>query len=45
MEYGGLTVFQDITDGEVEAMIRCFRMRRVRFEAGGTICAYSGSGT
>ena len=26
-------------------MIRCFRMRRVRFEAGGTICAYSGSGT
>ena len=39
MEYGALALFQGIADGEVEAMIRCFRMRRGRYEAGEIICA------
>ena len=40
MEYGRLAIFNDITDEEVEAMIRCFRMRRGRFQGGQTICTY-----
>ena len=40
MDYGELEIVQDITNGEVEAMIHCFRMRRARFEAGRTICVY-----
>lgn len=40
MNYGELEIFRDISNSEVEAMIDCFRMRRVRFEAGRTICVY-----
>ncbi len=40
MNYGDLEIFRDITNGEVEAMIQCFRMRRTHFEAGRTICVY-----
>lgn len=40
MEYGNLTLFYDITDQEVEAMIQCFRMRRCRFQPGQIICTY-----
>ena len=43
MEYGALALFQGIANGEVEAMIRCFRMRRGRFEAGEVICSYGES--
>ena len=43
MEYGALALFRGIADGEVEAMIRCFRMRRGRYEAGEVICAYGES--
>lgn len=44
MEYGALSIFQNITNGEVEAMIRCFRMRRGEFASGRTICTYGESG-
>ena len=40
MDYGGLAIFHDITNQEVEAMIRCFQMRRARFDPGRSICAY-----
>ena len=40
MRYCDLEIFHDISDSEVEAMIQCFRMRRVRVEAGRTVCAY-----
>ncbi|MDE7219767.1 MAG: Crp/Fnr family transcriptional regulator [Oscillospiraceae bacterium] len=43
MEYGELALFRGIAGSEVEAMIQCFRMRRVRFEPGQTICAYGES--
>lgn len=44
MEYGGLALFRGIANGEVEAMIRCFRMRRTRFGAGEVICSYGETG-
>ena len=28
MEYSALSIFHDITNAEVDAMIQCFRMRR-----------------
>ena len=40
MNYGELEIFHDISNSEVEAMIQCFRMRRAKFEAGRTVCAY-----
>ena len=40
MNYEDLEIFHDITNGEVEAMIHCFRMRRARFETGRTVCVY-----
>lgn len=43
MEYSGLSIFQNITDEEVESMIQCFRMRRGRYQSGQTICAYGES--
>ena len=43
MEYSGLSIFQNITDKEVESMIQCFRMRRGRYQGGQTICAYGES--
>lgn len=43
MEYSGLSIFQNITDEEVESMIQCFRMRRGRYQGGQTICAYGES--
>ena len=43
MDYSRLSLFHDISDQEVEAMIRCFRMRRSRFYPGQTICTYGES--
>ncbi len=43
MEYGELALFQGIAGSEVEAMIRCFHMRRARFAPGETVCAYGES--
>ena len=40
MNYGDLEIFRDITNEEVEAMIKCFSMRQARFEAGRTISVY-----
>ena len=42
MDYGGLAIFHDISNREVEAMIQCFQMRRGRFDSGRTIRAYGG---
>ncbi len=44
MEYSELAVFRGITNGEVEAMIQCFRMRRACFGPGQTVCTYGESG-
>lgn len=40
MEYSALAIFQGITNDEVDAMIRCFHMRRASYEPGQTICTY-----
>jgi len=40
MDYQTLAIFQDITNDEVDAMIRCFGMRRVQYKPGQTICTY-----
>lgn len=40
MDYSQFDIFQNIDNSEVEAMIHCFRMRRVQFEAGEHICTY-----
>ena len=45
MEYGELALFRGIASQEVEAMIRCFRMRKARFEPGQTVCTYGESGS
>ncbi len=44
MEYSALSIFHDITNAEVDAMIQCFRMRRGEFAPGQTICVYGESG-
>ena len=45
MDYGGIAIFHDITNQEVEAMIACFQMRRNHFDPGRTIRTYGeGSG-
>lgn len=44
MNYGELSLFRGIADDEVDAMIRCFHMRRAKFAAGQTVCTYGGSG-
>jgi len=44
MDYSRFEIFQGISQGEVEAMIHCFRMRHGRFQSGETVCAYSGEG-
>lgn len=44
MVYSDLTLFHDITNDEVNAMIHCFRMRRARFQPGQTVCTYGESG-
>ena len=44
MEYSRVGLFQDITGPEVEAMIRCFRMRTAAFLPGETICSYGEEG-
>ena len=43
MDYTRFEIFQDISNSEVEAMINCFRMRRVRYGPGETIRVYGGS--
>ena len=43
MDYTRFEIFQDISNSEVEAMITCFRMRRVRYGPGETIRVYGGS--
>lgn len=40
MDYGELSIFHDITNQEVEAMIDCFQMRRRCFSSGRTVCTY-----
>ena len=40
MEYSALAIFQGITNDEVDAMIRCFHMRRARYGPGQTVCTY-----
>ena len=45
MDYGTLAIFQDITNGEVDAMIHCFQMRRAQYGPGQTICTYGESGS
>lgn len=40
MDYGELSIFQDINNQEVQAMIDCFQMRRSRFEVGRTVYVY-----
>lgn len=40
MDYGKFDIFHGITDSEMDAMIRCFRMRWGRFRQGETIYAY-----
>lgn len=40
MDYQQLAIFHNITNDEVGAMIRCFRMRSAHFEPGQLICAY-----
>ena len=40
MDYGGLAIFYNISNQEVEAMIHCFQMRRSSFDSGRTIRAY-----
>ena len=40
MDYGGLAIFHNISNQEVEAMIHCFQMRRSSFDSGRTIRAY-----
>ena len=45
MDYGGMAIFHDITNQEVEAMIACFQMHRNHFDTGRTIRTYGeGSG-
>lgn len=44
MEYGTLSIFRDISNEEVDAMIHCFRMRRGEFAPGQTICVYGEGG-
>ena len=44
MDYCTLAIFQDITNGEVDAMIHCFQMRRAQYGPGQTICIYGESG-
>ena len=44
MDYGGLAVFRGISNGEVDAMIHCFRMRRARYGSGQTVCTYGEGG-
>ena len=41
MDYSQFEIFRDITDREVEAMIRCFHMRQDAFQPGETICIES----
>ena len=43
MDYTRFEIFQDISNSEVEAMINCFRMRRVRYGPEETIRVYGGS--
>ena len=43
MDYSSFAIFQDIDNSQVEAMIRCFRMRRGQFAPRETICTYDGS--
>ena len=43
MDYGQFEIFQGITGSDMEAMIRCFHMRRARFAPGETVCAYGES--
>ena len=43
MNYARFAIFHGISDGEVEAMIQCFGMRRGRFTPGETIRVYGGS--
>ena len=40
MDYGELSIFQDISNQEVQAMIDCFQMRRSHVETGRTIYVY-----
>ena len=44
MDYSQFEIFRDITDREVEAMIRCFHMRQDAFQPGETICTYGDGG-
>ena len=44
MDYSQFGIFWDITDGEVEAIIRCFHTRQDVFQLGGTICTYGDGG-
>ena len=44
MDYSQFEIFRDITDREVEAMIRCFHMRQDAFQPGETICTYGDCG-
>ena len=44
MNYSELAVFRGIANGEVDAMIHCFCMRRARYESGQTICTYGEGG-
>lgn len=44
MEYSELAVFRGIANGEVDAMIHCFCMRRARYGSGQTICTYGEGG-
>ncbi len=44
MTYDGLALFRDITDSEVEAMIRCFRMYRGQYGPGASIRTYGEQG-
>ena len=45
MDYGQFEIFQGITGSDMEAMIRCFRMRLGCFKQGETVYAYSERGS
>lgn len=44
MDYSELSLFHDIANQEVDAMIRCFHMRRSHYTPGQTICTYGEGG-
>lgn len=44
MDYSELELFQGISNGEVDAMIHCFCMRRARYGSGQTVCTYGEGG-